>query len=289
MNFTLDQLRAFLEVAHSGGVRKAAERLNITQPAVTARLKALEDVLGTELFDRANGMRLTKRGDALRGYAEQYLELGSLIARDVAGPDGFSGIFRIGVSETIVQSWLPDFVRTLRAAYPRLTVEIDVDISRELRARLLENAVDLALLMGPVSDYRVENVALPEFPLSWYRAPEAEFSEPGRGATVITYARDTRPFRQIKQSLLERYGPEIMLFPSSSLSACFRMVAAGLGVGALPDALADQYQRTGEIERFDLGWRPEALSFTASYLAGPGAALGREAAVLAQQTANAYR
>ena len=59
MNFTLDQLRAFLEISHAGGVRKAAERLNITQPAVTARLKALEDTLGTELFDRSAGMMLT--------------------------------------------------------------------------------------------------------------------------------------------------------------------------------------------------------------------------------------
>ncbi|MEO1424290.1 MAG: LysR family transcriptional regulator [Pseudomonadota bacterium] len=285
MNFTLDQLRAFLEISHAGGVRKAAERLNITQPAVTARLKALEDTLGTELFDRSAGMMLTKSGDALLGYAEQYLELGSLIERDVAGPESFAGLFRLGVSETIVQSWLPEFVRSLGTAYPKLSVEIDVDISLALRDRLLENKIDVALLMGPVSDFRVENVPLPEFRLSWFRSREAEVWNPADGASVITFARDTRPFRSMKQALLERYGPDVAVFPSSSLSACFRLVAAGLGVGALPAALATPYVERGEIEEFDLGWTPEALSFTASFLAGPGSVLRREAALLAQEAA----
>ncbi len=289
MNFTLDQIRAFLEVSRTGGVRKAAERLNLTQPAVTARIKTLEETLGTELFDRASGMRLTKAGDALLGYAEQYLELGTLIERDVAGPDGFSGLFRLGVSETIVQSWLPDFVRAMREAYPKLTVEIDVDISRDLRNRLLDNKIDLALLMGPVSDYRVENIALPSFPLRWFCARDAATRTPSDGASVITFARDTRPFRSLKETLLERYGPDVALFPSSSLSACFRMVAAGLGVGALPEALAKPYLASGEIVPLDLGWTPEALEFTASFVTGPGSAIGHEAALLALKTAEQFR
>lgn len=285
MNFTLDQIRAFLEVSRAGGVRRAAERLNITQPAVTARLKTLEDMLGTRLFDRTSGMQLTKEGDALLRYAEQYLELGSLIERDVAGASGFSGIFRLGVSETIVQSWLPEFIRRLRDAYPKLAVEIDVDISRALRDRLLENKIDLALMMGPVSEYRVENVALPSFPLKWFRATGETRWNPAQGAAVVTFARDTRPFRTLKQSLLERYGPDVATFPSSSLSACFRLVAAGLGVGALPEILATPYVERGEIEAFDLGWTPDALDFTASYNSGSGSALGRAAALLAQETA----
>lgn len=287
MNFTLDQLRAFLEVHRAGGVRRAAERLNITQPAVTARLKALEAALGTDLFDRS-GMTLTKSGDALLTYAEQYLALGGLIQRDVAGPGAFTGLLRLGVSETIVQSWLPEFVRELRRAYPALTVEIDVDISLALRDRLLENRIDLALLMGPVSDYRVENLPLPAFELGWFRAAGAPVSDPAKGAAVITFSRDTRPHRAMKEALLERYGPDIALFPSSSLSACFRMVAADLGVGALPKALAQPYVLRGEIEAFDPGWVPEALSFTASFIAGPGAVLGESAGQLAQTVATTF-
>lgn len=288
MQFTLDQLRAFLTVSRVGSVRRAAELLHLTQPAVTARIKSLEAALGTELFDRSAGMALTRRGGALVEYAEQHLHLTALIERDVASPSGVSRLYRIGVSETIVQAWLPDFIRGLRDTYPALVVEIDVDISRNLRDRLLSNGIDLAILMGPVSDYRVENVALPAFEMSWFKSPSLTSADPGDGTPVITFARDTRPFRHLKEALLERYGPGIALFPSSSLSACFRMVGAGLGVGALPKALAAPYLASGEIAGCCLGWTPDALEFTASFVSGANAALGREAAAIALSVAEAY-
>lgn len=288
MRFTLDQLRAFLAVARTGNVRKAAEELHLTQPAITARIKTLETALGVELFDRSASMQPTRSGMALIGYAEQYLKLNSLIQRNVGQPEQVETLFRIGVSETIVQSWLPDFIAALRAEFPRLTVEIDVDISRNLRERLLGNAIDLALLMGPVSDYRVENISLPAFEMTWLRAPDLAVSDPAEGAPVITFARDTRPFRLLKEELMERYGSSAVIFPSSSLSACFRLVAAGLGIGALPLSLAAEYLASGQVKRFDPGWTPAPLAFTASFLAAPEAMVNARAAEIAERTAIAY-
>jgi DNA-binding transcriptional LysR family regulator len=288
VHFTLDQIRAFLAVTRTGNVRKAAEELHLTQPAITARIKTLETALGVELFDRSASMQPTKSGMALIGYAEQYLKLNSLIQRNVGQPEQVETLFRIGVSETIVQSWLPDFIAALRTEFPRITVEIDVDISRNLRERLLGNAVDLALLMGPVSDYRVENIALPAFEMTWLRAPDLAVSDPAKGAPVITFARDTRPFRLLKEELMERYGSSAVIFPSSSLSACFRLVAAGLGIGALPLSLAADYLASGQVERFDPGWTPAPLGFTASFLATPDAMVSARAAEIAQRTAVVY-
>ncbi len=292
MRFTLDQLNTFLTVARAGGVRRGSEELNLTQPAVTARIKNLEAALGAELFDRKAGMALTKNGVALVTYAEQYMKLNDLILRDVATSQSVEMLFRIGVSETIVQSWLPEFISELRAEFPRLKVEIDVDISRNLRDRLVGNAIDFALLMGPVSDFSVENVALPSYPITWFRAPDQEWSSETedlfRAWPVITFARGTRPFRLLKETLLERYGPDATLFPSSSLSACFRLVASGLGVGALPLALAGDSMNAGQIERFDPGWEPAPLEFTASYKALPTGAVGKRAAAIALEVATRY-
>jgi DNA-binding transcriptional LysR family regulator len=292
VRFTLDQLNTFLTVARSGGVRRASEELNLTQPAVTARIKNLEAALGAELFDRKSGMALTRNGVALVTYAEQYLKLNDLILRDVASTDSVEMPFRIGVSETIVQSWLPEFIAELRAAFPRLRIEIDVDISRNLRDRLVSNAIDFALLMGPVSDFSVENMVLPSYPIAWFRSPKPDWSDdPGeifRTWPVITFARGTRPFRLLKEALLERYGPDAVMFPSSSLSACFRLVGSGLGVGALPLALAADHMKAGQIERFDPGWEPVPLEFTASYKAVPSGAIGSKAAEIALKTAMLY-
>ena len=284
MRFTLDQLRTLLAVARTGGVHKAAQELHLTQPAITARIRNLEQSLGVELFDRKQAMRLTKPGRSLVNYAEQYLKLNDLILRDVAQAEGVELLFRIGVSETIVQSWLPNFVRRLRTAFPKATVEIDVDVSKTLRERLLGNEIDFALMMGPVSDYRVENVALPAFPMGWFRAKGGRSTGPA-DSPVITFARDTRPYQLLKEQLLESYGPDAVLFPSSSLSACFRLVAADLGVGALPLALAEPHMTAGEIEAFEIGWTPEALEFTATFVATPESAIGAQAAQIALETA----
>jgi len=88
MRINAEQLYAFWMVVTSGGVRRAAERMNLSQPAVTARIKNLEDMLSVQLFDReGQGMPLTKRGRRLLHYAEQCLQLDDLIHREVADPD----------------------------------------------------------------------------------------------------------------------------------------------------------------------------------------------------------
>mgnify|MGYP001949218259 CR=1 FL=1 len=234
-------------------------------------------------------MTLTKRGDALMKYAEQYLQLGELIQRDIVDPAGIDLHLRIGVSETIVQSWLPEFVAELRGEFPQLAIDIAVDISSNLREGLLNRSIDLTILLGPVSEFTVDNVDLPDVPLRWYCAKNATLSENSadifHSNPVVTYARNTRPYRELKSELFNRYGPGISLFPSSSLSAGFRMVASGLGVAALPESLAEAELKAGQVREFDPGWQPNALRFTASYLGDPQSFLVEKAANIARDVA----
>lgn len=285
VNFTLDQLRAFLAVVQAGGVGKAAEALNLTQPAVTARIKALEDAVGEKLFDRSDKMTLTREGSVLVGYADQFLSLRGLIERDVSSSTSVSRLLRIGASETIVQSWLPHFIQNLRDRYPKIIVEIDVDDSLSLRTRMLANAIDLGLMMGPVSDFRVENILLPSFEMGWFVAPDSDKPSPSASTPIITFARSTRPHRELKELVLEHYGPGVPFFPSTSLSAGFRMVAMGLGVGALPIIPAEPFVTAGQIKCVDLKFMPSALDFSASFVIGADAAFNRRAAELARETA----
>lgn len=266
----LEQLRTFLAVVRQGGVRRAAAALNVTQPAVTTRIRNLEEQLGCALFDRSGGgMRLTRRGELLVSHAEQFERLTERVERDLVDPDGVEGRLRIGVSETIAQSWLPDLIARLHERYPRLEIEFNVDISLALRAGLLSRQIDLAILLGPISDYSVDNIELPGFDLAWYVAASAPDSEAHLRRPVLTYARNTRPYRELKEALHERVGPDVPIFPSSSLSACFRLVGANLGVAALPRALARDYLKAGTIREFDPGWVPPPLRFSASYLGEP--------------------
>jgi len=271
--FSIDQLKTFLGVVRLGGMRKAASALNLSQPAVTARIKNLEEALACELFERGGGgTKLTKHGELLLAHAEKIEHLTELVNRDVVDPAGIERRLRLGVAETIAQCWLPDLVTQLHNKYPSLEIEFNVDISTNLRASLLNREIDLAIMLGPVSEYSVENIELPGFDLAWYaaapagrsRSPEEHLSRP-----VLTYARNTRPYRELKGMLFERVGPDVSLFPSSSLSACFRLVEADLGVAALPKALGQAMVDEGRICEFDPGFVPNPLRFSASYLGEP--------------------
>lgn len=288
----IEQLKTFLAVVRLGGVHKAAGGLNLTQPAVTARIKTLEKALGCDLFDRtSSGMRLTKRGELLVAHAEKFEYLSELIEKEVVDPAGIDGRLRLGVSETIAQCWLPDLVTRLHQIYPKLEIEFNVDISINLRAGIMNREVDLAILLGPISDYSVNNIALPGFDLAWYAAASAPSAVSGAdhlSRPVLTYARHTRPYRELKEMLFERVGPNVSLFPSSSLSACFRLVEANLGVAVLPRALGRDYVAAGKIKEFDPGWVPSPLQFTASYLGEPKSHLVEHAANAALEVALGY-
>ncbi len=268
----LDQLQTFLVVARFKSVSKAADALCVTQPAVTSRIKALEESIGSALFERdAKGMRLTKRGGLLVHYAEQFQNLSDLVEERVVDAGAVDHLMRLGASETIAQSWLPDFIGALRAKFPLLKIEISVDISLNLREQLLGHEIDLAILLGPISDFTVDNVVLPDVPLAWFRAPGVAADDQVNLAEIpiATYAKHTRPYRDLRSAMFERYGPEVSLFPSSSLSSCFRLVEAGLCVGALPVSLARGAVSSGKLVQFDPGWVPEPLQFSASYVGEP--------------------
>ena len=290
IRLNLEQLRTFLVVVRSGGVVRAAQALNLTQPAVTARLRNLEQTLGTAIFDRSEGgNRLTKRGEMLLSYALRLETLADQIERDIVDPDGVEGHLRIGASETIAQSWMPEFITELYQRFPGLQIEFNVDVSVNLRNALLAREIDLAFLLGPVAEYSVDNLALPAFELDWYTAtgddPQSAQARSLFDKPVITYARNTRPFRELRDAVHARVGPEVPIFPSSSLSAAMRLVSSGLGVAALPRVLAEGLEGEGRLRRFDPGWRPAPLHFTASWIADPPSHMIASAAAIAFEIA----
>jgi len=287
----LQQLETFLAVVRCGGISSAADQLNLTQPAVTTRIRNLEQALAVSLFERnANRLTLTKRGDMLLTYAEQFLHLTELVERDIIDPDGIERQIRLGVSETIAQSWLPEFVEQLKQTFPKLSIEISVEVSDVLRESLLSREIDLAIMLGPVSEHSVDNLALPEMGLAWYASSKITKEEACKLALPIaSYARRTRPYRELKALLFEHLGPQVNIYPSSSLSASFRFVEEGLCLAALPKVLAADYVSRGTIHEFDPGWVPKPLNFTASFLGAPKSYLVEQAAEIAQQIARRYQ
>lgn len=285
---TFEQIRTFLWVARLGGFRKASERLHLSQPAVSTRIANLENELQVSLFERAPGrLILTKQGQQLLNYAEQILFVEEEIKHRVGASAKVEGLFRIGASETIAQAWLPDFLQAFATAYPSVNVDLTVDISGSLRDGVIERRLDLAFLMGPVSEFSVKNVALPRFDLHWYRAAHLGDVDLAQ-IPVISYSSRTRPHRELTSALAGRVGPKMRVFTSASLSASLRMIAAGIAVGPYPRVLATPLIAAGEVEEFDPDLPLSPLEFTASYLAEPRSVLVETSAEIAQQVAQAW-
>jgi DNA-binding transcriptional LysR family regulator len=101
-------------------VRRAAETMRLSQPAVTARIQELENALATRLFERrGGGMSLTRRGAILLRYAEEQMRLLDRIRRDVSEPSEVEVSLRLGIAETIALTWLPTFVARCRIGVVR--------------------------------------------------------------------------------------------------------------------------------------------------------------------------
>ena len=266
---TFEQLRTFLWVARLSSFRKASESLHLSQPAVSTRISNLEYELQTKLFDRDSAdLALTKEGQQLLGYAEQMLFIEDEIKHRIANPSETKGIFRLGASETIAQAWLPSFIQAFNLRFPRVNIDLTIDISIHLRTAVIERRLDLACLMGPVSEYSFENVTLPEFDLYWYKSKQIKVADLSE-IPIISYARQTRPYRILTSELARRTGAKSRVFSSASLSASLRIIAAGIAVGPYPHALVHHHPEANKVEKFDPGFMLPPLQFTASYLAEP--------------------
>lgn len=146
----LNHLAAFLAIAEEGSVSRGAERLHISQPAVSRQLRELERSLNVALFYRiSTGVRLTDAGELLLGYARDLFALEAQAEnalRDLR--ELRRGTLTIGASTTIGNYLLPKVCAEFGARFPGVALRLEINNTATTQKLLLENAVDLALIEG---------------------------------------------------------------------------------------------------------------------------------------------
>ena len=124
MRPTLDQLRYLVALAEEGSFTRAAERVYLTQPALSVQIRKLEEALGTRLFDRKKGT-LTEAGRVAVAQARKVLEEVERLRLLVQGEAAcFQGPFLLGVIPTLAPYLLPRLLPELKARYPRLSLSV---------------------------------------------------------------------------------------------------------------------------------------------------------------------
>ena len=292
----LKGLDTFVWLARLRSFRTTAAHLNTTQPAVSARIAQLEQSLGVLLFHRTSRhVSLTPRGLELLGHAERMLAEREAILRTFADHQTIRGTIRLGVSETIVHVWLSAFVAELHRRYPRVTLDIEVDTSSQLRDRLVAAELDVAFLLGPVDEPRIGNRALCSYPLAWVCSSAIELPEPSplplaelTRWPIITYARKTRPYVAIQERLLRHDIRHARIFTNSSLATILRLVREGLGIGYVPPMFLATELGSGTMRLVRAAQPLASLDYTVSWVRYPEGRIADAVAQLASQTAAAH-
>lgn len=285
----LKNIETFVWVAQLGGFGLAARRLNTTQSAVSQRIEVLERDLGTRLLDRAP-RRVTPnaKGRELLPYAEQMLRLRTEMLKVAGSTNAFRGHIRLGIAETIVHTRLTKLVEKLRATYPSITLDIEVDISKNLRDSLLAGHLDMVFLSGPVIEPNVRNLDYVRYPMAWVASPKLalpakrlRLHEIAR-FPVITYSKETRPYMVIRDMFLRAGVTDFKIYGNTSLSTIVRLCAEGIGVSVIPPVVIDRELKNKELMRIkvDGGELPD-LQFNISYMLTADASLLEAIATLA--------
>src|SRR5580704_16789803 len=165
-------IETFLWVVTLGSFRAAGEKLNTTQPAISQRIAQLERELGVKLLNRDHRVASpTPSGRQLMVYAEKLIGLRSEMLAAVGDRSAMRGVLRLGVAGTIVHTWLPRLIKSVNTTYPNLSLEIEVDITSNLRAHLLAQEIDLAFVVGPLSVSTIRNRLLCDYPVDFLASP----------------------------------------------------------------------------------------------------------------------
>ncbi|MEU0936354.1 MULTISPECIES: LysR substrate-binding domain-containing protein [unclassified Embleya] len=242
-DFPLAWLRVFLVVAEAESFTAAGTELGYTQSAVSRQVSALEDEVGSALFDRLpRGVRLTDAGRALLPRARTVLDQVDEARRDLAALRGLaSGRVRVGAFATAGAVLVPRTVAAFRAAHPGVALTLDEGLTRRLLSRIAADELDVAVVGGAGADASAGAtlhplldepmlVALPRsHPLAGRR-----HVRPAELADAEWIAGSARPEDTLLGPYLrEGFAPRIV-FVAADWIAKQGLVAAGLGVTLVP-------------------------------------------------------
>ena len=171
-NLDISALRSFVTVAELGGVTRAAERLNLTQSAVSMQLKRLETAFDQPLMQRhGRGVSLTNEGEQLLSYGRRMVKLNDETWNRMMH-EAFESRVSFGVPEDLVRPYVTGMLRDFVGAFPRARINLTSSISRLLLRQFAEGQFEVLLTTEPAATGAGE--CLYRAPLKWYVGRESE-------------------------------------------------------------------------------------------------------------------
>lgn len=245
----LFHLETLMWIDRLGTFAAAAQRLNTTQPAISARVREIEEQLGVALFQRegrrmvlsARGRRLVQASEPLYHGLEQVL----LEASDFAGA---TAAVRIGSGEIAAASCLPAFIQAIERDRPGIAMEIEIDLTAPLLAQLLAGTRDIVFLAGPVASPGMRTAPIGSVDLVWAAGLEVAAAGGFANPLPVWSLPDHSPLHAVTQRMLEEHGiTPRALHTCNNVRTLIEIVANGQGAALLPETMVRRQLLAGTL------------------------------------------
>ena len=268
-------VEAFYWVASLKSISRAAEKLYLTQSAMSSRIATLEDELGILLLDRRDKQfKLTVAGARFFVYAQKLLELQREVKTEMGSGQAMAMSMRIGAIESVLHSWLIPWLEKLRADHPGLELELTVETTPILIDQIQRGTLDLVFAVLPASADGVRNQALPSMDMAFVGHPDLhkkriykldELAE----MELLTFQKGSQPHVTLLDLFRQHRMEPKKVHAISSISAMVQLVQGGFGVALLPRAAVERLTGFARLKLLTCDAKLQSLPINASYRTDP--------------------
>lgn len=268
-------VEAFYWVASLKSISRAAEKLFLTQSAMSSRIATLEEELGILLLDRRDKQfKLTIAGARFLVYAQKLLDLQREVKAEMGSGAPMAVAMRIGAIESVLHSWLIPWLEKLRLDHPGLELELTVETTPILLEQIERGTLDLVFAVLPASADGVRNHALPVMDMGFvgnpllhkkrnYRLDELAEME------LLTFQKGSQPHVTLLDMFKQNRMEPKKVHAISSISAMVQLVQGGFGVALLPRAAVQRLTGFASLKLLTCDKKPKGLPIHASYRTDP--------------------
>ncbi len=234
LNIPIEVLRSFVAIQESGSFTKAADLLRLTQPAISAQVKRLQQLVGGEVFKRTGfGVSLTEKGEIVSRYARRILAMNDQIL-SLSGTSATTRTIRIGIPNVYAAAVLPDVIEACRGILDEDRAQFTCEPSFELARNLASGYLDIAVIASQTVPSGQVVARWPEV-ASWVCARDFALS-PGAPIPILSWPNGVSDQSVI--DVIESVGLQYsIVFVASDYAAQLAALRAGLGFHCLPERL----------------------------------------------------
>ena len=228
----IDSMRALAAIAESGGITRAAQRLNLSQSAVSHKMKRLERKLNRSLFTRSGGkFTLSTDGEKLLDYARRLVRLHDEACASFHQSD-LAGELRLGITEDVSAPGMAQILSSFSTSFPNVSLTSRVAHTPELMRWLRAGEIDMALIEVFEADLLPTDHALGRQQIAWLQAEDFILAH-DQPIPFVTYHKDCF-YKAWAEQALARSGHSLrVVFECPSIDGMVNAVRSGLGIGLI--------------------------------------------------------